>query len=349
MRADRLVAIVLLLQIHGQRTAGQLAEVLETSERTIRRDLDALGASGIPVYPQRGRGGGWALVGGYRTDLTGLTAAEATSLVLAATGLPDQPGIEAALRKILAALPEATRQEVAAARSIIHVDPSRWRDRPTPPLPREEQSDTEAKLQTLRTALIRGVGVDILYGRVDQDPTWRRVGPRGLVLKAGTWYLVAMAELGLRTYRVSRISDIQVTGERSAAEDDFDLGQTWHNLQQDFARLRPVANVAVRFLVDPDNWQRVASRLRAWWNLSDLGPDRDGWRQAEVTVPSVQQAVHELVVFGDLVEVLQPAAVRQGLADFGRRLVDRYADIGGWMPPSQPSTSSTTGAVSSDP
>ena len=98
MRADRLVAIVLLLQVHGQRTAGQLAAALETSERSIRRDLDALSGAGVPVYARRGRGGGWSLLGGHRIDLTGLTTGEARALVLAAVGAPGQDGVDAALR-----------------------------------------------------------------------------------------------------------------------------------------------------------------------------------------------------------------------------------------------------------
>src|SRR3954471_15277023 len=135
MRADRLVAALLILQSRGRVTAAELAEELEISERTARRDLDALAAAGLPVYSQQGRGGGWALLGGARTDLSGLNAAEARALFLVAgPSSSATPELKAALRKLVRALPETFRASAEAAAAAIVVDPVTWgRSEPAPP------------------------------------------------------------------------------------------------------------------------------------------------------------------------------------------------------------------------
>jgi len=230
VRADRLVAIVLLLQVHGQRTAGQLAGALEASERTIRRDLDALSGAGVPVYAQRGRGGGWALLSGHRIDLSGLTAGEARSLVLAAAGAPGQEGVDAALRKVLAALPAAVRDQVTAARASTHIDGTGWSRRPD--LERSEDSRSGVILGRLRQSLDRGVQVDLSYARPGAGSSWRRVHPHGLVVKRGTWYRVATAPSGLRIYRVSRVEAIEPTDEPASQPEGFNLRATWEALQR---------------------------------------------------------------------------------------------------------------------
>lgn len=329
MRADRLVAIVLLLQRHGQRTAGQLAEALETSERTIRRDLDALSMAGVPVYAQRGRGGGWALLGGHRIDLSGLTGPEARALVLAAAGAPDQEGVEAALRKVLAALPPPLRDQVAAARARVHVDPRAWRGRPAKEGPdnRELTADPAADrlLGRLRRAVEEGVQVDLTYARPGQAATPRRVHPHGLVVKAGSWYLVASTTAGLRTYKVARIDTVEPTEDPRQEPDGFDLAATWATMQREFAALRPVAELTVELLADEGAWLRLSAHLGAWWDLVDLGSLSDGRRHALVAVPNAAHAARELVAFGDAVEVVGPASVRHELAGLGQRLVERYA------------------------
>jgi len=327
VRADRLVAIVLLLQTHGQRTAGQLARELETSERTIRRDLDALSGAGVPVYAQRGRGGGWALAGGHRIDLSGLTSTEARSLVLAAAGVPDQDDVDAALRKVLAALPTVVRDQVVAARALVHVDRRRWGPGAAP----GDDTHNDGTLDQLRDALARGVQVDLCYARPGQEPSWRRVHPHGLVVKAGAWYLVGTAASGLRTYRVARVEALAVTDEPAATPAGFDLHATWEATQRDFAALRPPAEVTVELLVEPGAWPRLRASLAAWWDLADLGVATDGRRRAQLRVPTAAQAAAELVGFGDRIEVRSPPEVRAHLAALGRQLVARYSP-----PPSDP-------------
>lgn len=329
VRADRMVAIVLLLQVHGQRTAGQLAEALETSERSVRRDLDALSRAGVPVYAQRGRGGGWALLGGHRIDLSGLTAGEARSLVLAATGAPDQDGVDAALRKVLAALPAALRDQVTATRASVHVDRSGWVRRHHPERSERDDSRAAITLEAIRRALDKGVQVDLCYAKPGQTASWRRVHPHGLVVKGGTWYLVATAGSGLRTYRVSRVEAIEVTAEPVVTPDGFDLRVTWEALQRDFATVRPCAEITVDLLVEPRAWPLLSRRLAAWWDLVDCGVGVDGRRRAQLSVASAAHAASELVGFADSVEVRSPPEVREQLAALGQRLVARYSATGG--------------------
>lgn len=325
MRADRLVAIVLLLQNHGQRTAGQLAKTLEASERTIRRDLDALSGAGVPVYAQRGRGGGWALLGGHRIDLSGLTATEASSLVLAAGGAPGQD-VDAAMRKVLAAMPPALRDQVMMARARVHVDRTGWRQPPGTKASQSHDSGTERALVQLRQALERGVQVDLCYARPGHEPSWRRVHPHGLVVKGGTWYLVGTAApSGLRTYKVSRVEAAELTGEAASTPDGFDLAATWEATQRAFAALRPTTEMTVELLVTPRVWPHLSARLGAWWDLVDLGVESDGRRRALVTMANAAHAAMELVGFGDSVDVRSPPEVREELAALGRRLVDRYS------------------------
>lgn len=326
MRAGRLVAIVLLLQVHGQRTARQLAEALETSQRTIRRDLDALCAAGVPLYAQRGRGGGWALLGGHRIDLSGLTASEARSLVLAAAGVPGQQDVDAAVRKVLAAMPEALRDQARAARETIHVDGRGWapNDGPASETP---VGDAAVVVERLRQALEDAVEVDLCYAKPGEPPSWRRVGPLGLVVKRGRWYVVASAASGLRTYRLSRVKAVELTTDAAPRPAGFDLEAAWEASQRAFAALRPPAEVAVELLVDPQVWSRLSGGLGAWWDLVDLGVEPDGRRRARVCVGCAAHAAAELVGYGERVEVLSPPEVCEELAALGRRLVARYSAI----------------------
>lgn len=187
MRADRLVATLLFLQTRGRVTAGEVATELEVSVATARRDLEALSAAGIPVYAQPGRGGGWALVGGARTDLSGLTAAEAQALFLLLGPVATAaPATKSALRKLLRALPQAFRTEAEAAAAAVVVDPARW-----------GRTDTEmpAPVAELQRAVVRRLRIRIGYARKGEVGE-RLVDPWGLVDKDGIWYLIAGTERG---------------------------------------------------------------------------------------------------------------------------------------------------------
>src|SRR4051812_35497696 len=222
MRADRLVATLLFLQARGRVTAAEVAAELEVSVKTARRDLDALSIAGIPVYAQPGRGGGWALVGGGRTDLSGLTAAEARTLFLVAgPSSAVTPQAKAALRKLVRALPETFRAEAEKAASAIVLDPAGWGG--TAPL-------TPPHLEALQQAVIEGRQVRLGYTDARGAVSERLVHPLGLVSKGTTWYLVADTDGGRRTFRVWRVSSVALTDEPAVRPADFDLQTAWNDI-----------------------------------------------------------------------------------------------------------------------
>ena len=225
MRADRLVATLLFLQARGRVTAGEVAEELEVSIRTARRDLEALSIAGIPVYSQAGKGGGWSLVGGARTDLSGLTAAEARTLFLVAgPSSAVTPEAKAALRKLVQALPLTFRAEAEKAAAAVVLDPARWGDSAPPPPPH---------LAALQEAVVKEVQVRLGYTDRNRTVTDRTVHPLGLVAKGSVWYLVADTDAGLRTFRLWRIRSVEVTDTPARRPDGFDLAQTWRQVVSD--------------------------------------------------------------------------------------------------------------------
>lgn len=206
MRADRLVAVLLLLQSRGRVTAAEVAAELQTSLATARRDLEALSTAGIPVYPQAGRGGGWSLVGGARTDLSGLTADEARALFLTVGPTTTDPAARAALRKLVRALPSTFRADAEAAGEAVVVDPARWgaaeRARP-------------ALVERLQRHVVARTRVRLTYAN-RRGTSERVVEPLGLVDKDDVWYLVADGGSGRRTFRVDRVRGVEPTGNASS-------------------------------------------------------------------------------------------------------------------------------------
>ncbi|MBN2623252.1 MAG: YafY family transcriptional regulator [Acidimicrobiales bacterium] len=312
MRADRLVATLLILQARGRVTAAELAEELEVSERTARRDLEALAMAGIPVYSQAGRNGGWSLVGGARTDLSGLTAAEARTLFLVAgPSSAVTPEAKAALRKLVHALPETFRAEAEAAASAVVLDPARWGASSPPPPPH---------LDALQRAVVAGVQVRLGYADRTRNVTERTVHPLGLVAKSSVWYLVANTDAGLRTFRVDRVQSVEVTGEPVVRPDGFDLADAW----QDVVAAMEERRNAFRAVVHAD-----AQAVR--WLRGRFGPQvvvgdtlDDGRIEVEIGAWSAGALAYDLVTFGDHVEVVRPPEVRDQMARIGAELVERY-------------------------
>jgi predicted DNA-binding transcriptional regulator YafY len=320
VRADRLVAILLLLQSHGQLTAGDLAERLETSERTIRRDLDSLSAAGVPVYAQRGRGGGWALLGGHKLNLSGLTSEEAEALFMVAGpealgGLGVQPGVRSALRKLLAALPAPLREQAAAAGGAVHVDPVAWGRQP---------AERPRHLDALRQAVIGGRQVDLSYAKPGDAPAERRVHPFGLVAKSGTWYLIAGTDAGLRTFRVSRVRGVVASDDLVERPEDFDLAQAWDTVVEQFPHR--TNSLAIELEADPGVVPYLTSSFETWTQITS-GPDTPrGWKRFTVMFPNRPAfAANRLAAFGSQVRVLSPESVRSELARIGTELVATYA------------------------
>ncbi|HET7235425.1 MAG TPA: WYL domain-containing protein [Actinomycetota bacterium] len=312
MRADRLVAALLILQARGRVTAAELADELEISERTARRDLEGLAMAGIPVYSQPGRGGGWSLVGGARTDLSGLTAAEARTLFLVAgPSASATPQVKAALRKLVRALPEPLRAEAEAAASAVVIDPTSWdrREVPTPP-----------HLEVMQKAVVQGVQVRIVYRGRDRPESERTVHPLGLVSKASVWYLIANTDAGLRTFRLSRIRSLIVTEDPAERPEGFDLEEHWSTVVAEIDERRAVFRA--RALVDPEavGWVRSAFGTRA----SVGEPAADGRIAVELRSWTVNTLAGELAAFGRWIEVVQPDEAREELARLGAELTARY-------------------------
>ena len=312
MRADRLVAVLLILQARGRVTAAELAEELEISERTARRDLEGLAMAGIPVYSQAGRGGGWSLLGGARTDLSGLTAAEARTLFLVAgPSASATPQIKAALRKLVRALPEPFRAEAEAAASAVVIDPTSW-DRTHVPVP--------AQLDVLQRAVVEGVQARVVYAAPDRPVTERTVHPLGLVAKASVWYLIAGTDAGMRTFRLSRVRSVTLTEDPVERPDGFDLETHWRSVVAELDERRVTFRASARVEAEALPWLRSAFGTR----LSVRETEPDGWVGVEIRSWSARTLAGELAGFGRWVEVLQPTEVREHLARVGSELADHY-------------------------
>lgn len=321
MRADRLVALLLLLQQRGRLTAAEAAAELEVSERTARRDLEALGMAGVPVYATAGRGGGWRLVGGARTDLSGLTAEEARALFLVAGPRAGAtPEVRAALRKLVQALPEPLRDRAQAASAAVVVDPAGWDSagaRPPPP-----------HLDALQRAVVDGEQVRLGYVARDGAGSSRVVHPLGVAAKGASWYLVAGTAAGLRTFRIDRVATVEPLGEPVVRPDGFDLAEAWRLVVDRVDRLR--APLVAHAVVDPD--LLGALRIVLGTRLAIGAAGADGRVQVELRGHRPRSLAAEIAGFGAHIEVLEPPELRAALAAVGHELVAVYTGAGGGAP-----------------
>lgn len=314
MRTDRLVAILLLLQRREQVTAAEVARELEISERTARRDLDALAMGGIPLYSTQGRGGGWRLLGGARTDLSGLSASEVRALFLVAgPASAATPAVKAALRKLLHALPEPFRVQAEAAATSLHTDPKHWEskqlDYPTPHF-----------LDELHDAVIRGVQVRLGYVDSKGEESERVIHPLGVVAKGSTWYLVCNTEAGRRTFRIDRVSSVTLRDDPVLRPDDFDLAESWREIADAIDRKR--TPVELQALCVPHGLSRLRLVLGGRLEVGGIAPDG----RVEVVVRGYNEyaLAGELAGLIEWVEVTGPPGVRERLSSIGAALVAQY-------------------------
>ncbi|MCQ4121878.1 helix-turn-helix transcriptional regulator [Rhodococcus tibetensis] len=312
MRADRLVATLLLMQSRGRVTAAELAEELEVSVATARRDLEALSAAGIPVYPQPGRGGGWSLVGGARTDLSGLSATEAQALFLLvgpAAAVSDEA--KAAMRKLVRALPQTFRADAEAAASATMIDPTRWGERGRR---RPEMVDL------LRDAVIRRRKVRLTYSNSARQRSERLVDPWGLVDKDDTWYLLAGTDKGQRTFRVDRIVASEHTDQPAERPDDFALAAAWEQVvgEMEEKRSRTWATVLIEARFVPILRDHFGRHCHTDAELDD------GRVRVRLAAPTPLDIARNLAGWGFLVEVLEPPSVQSELARIGDELAGLY-------------------------
>lgn len=313
MRADRLVAVLLLMQARGRVTAAELADELEVSVATARRDLEALSAAGVPVYPQPGRGGGWSLVGGARTDLSGLSATEAQALFLLvgpAAAVSDEA--RAALRKLVRALPRPFRADAEAAAGATVIDSTRWgeRDRRRPEM-----------VDLLQAAVIRRRKVRLTYTNAARERTDRLVDPWGLVDKDDIWYLLAGTERGRRTFRVDRIIEAEPTGRPAERPDDFTLATAWEQVvgEVERRRSRTWATVLIEAGYVPVLRDHFGRHCHTEGELDD------GRVRVRLAAPTPLDIARNLAGWGTTVEVVEPESVQAELARIGTELAGRYA------------------------
>ncbi|MEU0942059.1 YafY family protein [Streptomyces canus] len=322
MRAARLIKMVLLLQSRPSMTAAELARELEVSERTVTRDAQALSEAGVPVYADRGRAGGYRLIGGYRTRLTGLARSEAEALFL--SGVPGalrEMGLEdaasAARLKVSAALLPSLRDASRTSAQRFHLDAPNWFTEPKSPelLPGVADAVWDDRRVTAR---YRG-----REGEVE-----RELEPYGLVLKAGVWYVCARVADGgsFRVYRIDRFTAVTAGEARFERDEEFDLPGFWAERAEQFARSILRAEVVVRlsgdgvrrlpYVVDPASAREALAAAEA--------AHEDGWLTVTLPVESEQIAHTQLSGLGPEVEVLAPEGLRARFAEDARRLGRLY-------------------------
>jgi predicted DNA-binding transcriptional regulator YafY len=320
MRASRLLSILMVLQARGRVTAEVLAAEFEVSVRTIYRDIEELSAADVPVYADRGPNGGFQLLDGYRTKLTGLSPAEAETLFLA--GLPG-PAAELGLAELLttaqlkltAALPERVRATANRVAARFHLDPVGW----------FRSADEARLLPAIAQAVWNETCLDVRY-RGRTGSVVRKLQPLGLVLKAGIWYLVARVGDQLRTYRISNILEMSATDERFARPKDFDLVRFWTMSSRAYEVGLYRSEAALR--VSPSGMSKLdllGSVVAQAAVETAAPPDRDGWVRVVIPIESIEQAAADLIRLGTEVEVLDPPELRRRIAENAQALAGLYS------------------------
>jgi predicted DNA-binding transcriptional regulator YafY len=308
MRADRLVATLLLMQSRGRVTAAELAEELEVSVATARRDLEALSTAGIPVYPQAGRGGGWSLLGGARTDLSGLTATEAQALfLLVGPAAAIAPEAKAALRKLVRALPDTFRADAEAAASAVIIDPASWG---------EHRKDRPELVKTLETAVVRRLKVRFGYRGAE-----RLADPWGLVDKDDIWYLIAGTDKGRRTFRADRMTGAEVTDLPADRPGDFDLTEAWDQIVNEMEQRRSLVTATVLI------HDRYVPILRDQFgrHCHVEGHQDDGRARVRLAAHMPIGIAQHLAGWGAMIEVIDSDPVKAELGRLGAELTTRYS------------------------
>ncbi|WP_010275206.1 helix-turn-helix transcriptional regulator [Paenibacillus senegalensis] len=332
MRADRLMSIMILLQNRGKMTAKELAAELEVSERTILRDMDALGSSGIPVVADRGKGGGWKLLDNFRSKLSGLTIDDMKAMFLFPPGelLEDLGLNRQALdtrQKLLASLPVHYRNEAQAVWERVYIDTSTWRS----------SKETVNAFKIVQRAVWESKRLTIHYEQANGEKSERLIEPLGLVAKGNRWYLVASRNGELRNYRISRIRSAVLEEESFNRPANFDLAAYWRKSKDEFIQSLPTYEVQVE--MDPAAYKRLrfsgkfvqaeqmapADNGPAGSSLADSSPaDRSNWIRTTLRFNDKQEALELILGFAGQVRVLSPETLSGEIVDLAMSVIEFY-------------------------
>ncbi|MBI5029759.1 MAG: WYL domain-containing protein [Chloroflexi bacterium] len=323
MRADRLLALLMLLQTRGPRrvTAQALATELEVSERTIYRDVDALSAAGVPIYGEAGLDGGYALLDSYRTNLTGLSAGEVRALFMLSIPAPladlgVSQELKSALLKLTAALPAARQPDEEYVRQRFYLDSVGW------------QRDEEAVpfLKTIHQAVWENRKLH-LTTRAFATQIQKTVAPYGLVVKAGVWYLVCAVHDQIRVHRISYLIDARLANETFERPADFDLAAYWQAscAEREQNRATFIARVRVAPNLVPGLPRYFGNSIREKIANAD-NPDAEGWLTLELAFESFEAARDRMLAFGRAIEVIEPYSLRCSVLDFAEQIVALYSE-----------------------
>jgi predicted DNA-binding transcriptional regulator YafY len=303
LKADRLLSTLLLLQAHGRITGRELARRLEVSIRTVHRDMEALAASGVPVYALRGAAGGWQLDEDWRTRVPGLDEAELRALMMSQPRVVGDTRLaqaaQRAIDKLMAALPPSMREQAASIRQRLHVDTTGWSGR----------SENLAALPVVQEAVAHDRKLAFRYVKARTERVDRTVDPLGLVAKGITWYLVANTPNGFRTYRVSRIEEARLLDRPCVRPEDFDLAEYWKNSTEEYRKTRMRYEAVLRVE------SRAAASMMQWWTTSEVAPPEEiagtTWRTLNVRFDDEEQACFIALGMGPRAEVLEPPVLRE--------------------------------------
>ncbi|QHZ46204.1 MULTISPECIES: helix-turn-helix transcriptional regulator [Bacillus] len=323
MRGDRLISILLLLQAYGQMTAKQLAERLEVSERTIYRDMEALSGTGIPVFAERGKNGGWSLLDDYQTKLTGLKESEIRALfVPLSEQFLDDLGLtrtsEDARNKLIASLPSGYRQNAKDVWNRIYIDTSSWR----------HKKEKAASFEVLKDAIWKDQKLKIVYQRADGKVSDRVVAPLGLVAKGSNWYLIASKENGeIRNYRASRIQSAISVHETFERPENFDIAQVWRSSTNAFIEKLPTYEVWVKAA------QSILPRLsftNHFVRIMETGKvDEEGWIPIKLSFDTEEEAKRYILGFAEHMLVIEPKELHDKVLKMAESIVAHYKQQNG--------------------
>jgi predicted DNA-binding transcriptional regulator YafY len=317
MKSDRLLSALLLLQAHKQLSGRELAERLEVSERTIHRDMESLSAAGVPISALRGAQGGWRLEQGWRTRVPGMDVSELNALLMAQPRSLGDPRLaaaaERALEKLLASLSGPMRASAEVIRERLYIDSVGWH--PT--------TEDLSLLAAVQSAVAGDSKISFDYTRADGQSGPRTVDPLGLVAKGQSWYLVARAPNGLRTYRVSRMKALTFLKVPCERPPRFNLAAYWKQSTEELERQRRSYEAVL--LLDA----RAARRATEWWPaepVSEGDPVPESWRKLRIRFESEEQARFVALGFGPSAQVISPSTLRDRVRSDARSVADQMLE-----------------------